>query len=209
MEAELAQITQVSRRLLKTSAIPAHPSPFPQLIQALYSPSTPLSAQATLQHQLQEVQSSAASWSIIGPLVSHSDPSVRFFAASTLQLKIARSWETLPPENHEPLKSSLLSWLAISASQAYPASGAGDARQGERVVMRKLAGAVTSLSLRLEGWENWLLEVITRVAGGEGRGSAREAVLEALSVVIEQVARAELVGNKRYPSSLAVLWGRS
>lgn len=70
--------------------------------------------------------------------------------------------------------------------------------------MRKLAGAVTSLSLRLalkEGdaeesgrWDHWLLEVMARVGGA---GTSREAVLEVLSVVVEQVARAELVGNKR------------
>lgn len=73
-------------------------------------------------------------------------------------------------------------------------------------MLRKLASAVTSLSLRLEDWEDWLLEVVVRVSAGDGTaggGSGREAVLEVLAVVIEQVARAELVGTKRRVSGFA------
>lgn len=72
--------------------------------------------------------------------------------------------------------------------------------KGEKIVMRKLASAVTSLSLRLEDWNDWLLEVILRVSG-DGRSVRREAVLEVLSIAIEQVSRAELVGAKKLVSS--------
>lgn len=68
-------------------------------------------------------------------------------------------------------------------------------------MLRKLAGAVTSLSLRLKEWKDWLLEVIVRVEAGEGseggNAGSREAILEILAVVIEQVARADLVGQAR------------
>lgn len=65
-------------------------------------------------------------------------------------------------------------------------------------MFRKLASAITSLSLRLEIWDNWLLELIMRVsAGAGGIGTSREGVLEVLGVVIEQVSRANLVGQKR------------
>lgn len=66
------------------------------------------------------------------------------------------------------------------------------------MVFRKLASAITSLSLKLEIWDNWLLELIMRVtAGSHGVGTLREGVLDLLEVVIEQVSRANLVGQKR------------
>ncbi|KAI5481218.1 Importin 13 [Pseudohyphozyma bogoriensis] len=172
-----------------------------QLIQSLYSPTTPPSQHQEIQKRLQEAQSSDAAWSIVGPLLESSDPNIRFFGASTLALKISQSWAELSPEHHDSLKSSTLSWLSASAAASYPAGADRQPKPGERVVLRKLAAAVTSLSLRLDDkWEDWLLEVIMRVAAGDGTpqgGSSREAVLEVLSVVIEQVTRADLVGPKR------------
>ncbi|GAA5940738.1 hypothetical protein JCM3775_004883 [Rhodotorula graminis] len=190
-----------------------------QVVQAvlqLYSPSTPPHVQTALQQQLQHVQGAPAAWSIVGPLLSHPDPSVRFFAASTLEHKLSRQWDSLPgldaalqddglAGDLAALKDSLLQWLAHSAAAAYPSSrpGAPAPAPGERPVVRKLAAAATALSLRVESrWRDWLLEVVMRVAGG---GAGREASLEVLSTAIEQVARAELVGSKRmsYMSSLS------
>ncbi|GAA6053966.1 hypothetical protein JCM3770_004645 [Rhodotorula araucariae] len=186
-----------------------------QSIQALYSPSTPPDIQTALQQQLQHVQAAPAAWGIVGPLLAHPDASVRFFASSTLQQKLTRQWDSLPGLDAAlaeddlagdvlGLKDSLLQWLARSAAAAYPSPEAGlQPAAGERPVLRKLAAAVTALSLRVEDrWRDWLLEVVMRVAGG---GAGREATLEVLSTAIEQVARAELVGSKRmaYMSSLA------
>ncbi|BGP50005.1 hypothetical protein JCM10450v2_005910 [Rhodotorula kratochvilovae] len=187
-----------------------------QSIQALYSPSTPPDVQTALQQQLQHVQAAPAAWGIVGPLLAHPDASVRFFAAATLQQKLTRQWDSLPgldaalaeddglAGDVQGLKDSLLQWLARSAAAAYPSQAAGaQPTPGERPVLRKLAAAATALSLRVEGrWQDWLLEVVMRVAGG---GAGREASLEVLSTAIEQVARAELVGSKRmsYMSSLA------
>lgn len=119
---------------------------------------------------------------------------MRFFAASTLQSKISRSW-TLPESAHEPLRSSILDWISDSASKAYPTSGM--AVRGEKVVMRKLAGAVASLSVRLVGWNDWLLEVVMRVSAGNGTPPSREAILEVLSVIVEQIGRAEMMGASK------------
>lgn len=186
-----------------------------QAIQALYSPSTPPSVQLTVQHSLTQLQLSPQAWALVGPLIEHPDPAVRFFAASTLGEKIARGWDELEP--HDPrrvgtsrgggdnglsgpakeLKDSLLGWLAKSAAAAFPpaSSAAADAVQGEKPVLRKLTAAATALSLRLQDrWKDWLLEVVMRVAAS---GARREATLEVLSTAIEQVARAELVGSKR------------
>ncbi|GAA5999141.1 uncharacterized protein JCM10292_001618 [Rhodotorula paludigena] len=196
MEGELAQVVQA--------------------IQQLYDPRSPPSLQSTLQQQLQHVQAAPAAWTLVGPLIQHTDPSVRFFAASTLQQKIARSWETLPgldtaaPASGDSLsgqalalKDSLLSWLAASAAAAYPSAAGAASTPGEKPVLRKLAAAATSLSVRVEGqWQDWLLEVVMRIAAS---GAGREASLEVLSTAIEQVARAELVGSKRmaYMSTLS------
>ncbi|GAA6017231.1 hypothetical protein JCM10207_002578 [Rhodosporidiobolus poonsookiae] len=187
-----------------------------EAIQALYSPSTPPSTQSTLQTQLQHVQAAPAAWGLVGPLITHPDPSVRFFAASTLQQKLARQWDSLPsagqhdadddalPAEVRQLKESLLAWIARSAAAAFPSSAAQRQPEvGEKPVLRKLAAATTALSLRLlDSWSDWLLEVVMRVAGS---GAAREASLEVLSVAIEEVSRAELVGSQRmaYMSSLS------
>ena len=64
--------------------------------------------------------------------------------------------------------------------------------------MRKLAGAVASLSLRLEGWNDWLLELVMRVSAGNGTAPSREAVLEVISIVIEQIGRAEMTGATKW-----------
>lgn len=170
----------------------------------MYDPSTPPSVQSSLQRQLQLVQGSPSAWSIVGTLLSHPDSSVRFFGASTLQQAIARSWSFLDPAQPAPkalagpvaaLKESLLHWLATSAAAAYPARDGATATAGERPVLRKLAAATTGLSLRLGSeWNDWLLEVIMRVAAS---GAAREANLEVLSTAIEEIARADFVGGQR------------
>ncbi|SCV73668.1 BQ2448_6098 [Microbotryum intermedium] len=180
--------------------------------KTLYSPRTPPSLQTTLQAQLQTIQSNPESWTLISPILS-SDPSsassypsqVRFFAASTLQLKIAREWDSLPEEQHELIKEQLLDWSSRSAASSHPRSSSPATvtsssslqdNVGERIVLRKLASALTSLSLRLfnHGWDDWLLHIITRLVAA---GTSTEGVLQVLSVVIEQVARAELSGTKR------------
>ncbi|KAJ8292724.1 Importin-13 [Rhodotorula toruloides] len=190
-----------------------------QAIQALYNPSTAPSLQSTLQHSLTQLQHSPQAWSLVGPLIAHEDPAVRFFAASTLEEKITRGWgevEHVPEVGSlrggdgelsapaKELKDSVLAWLAKSAVGAFPpASAAAQPVQGEKPVLRKLTAAATALSLRLQDrWKDWLLEVVMRVAAS---GARREATLEVLSTAIEQVARAELVGSKRmaYMSSLS------
>lgn len=165
----------------------------PSLVQGLYSSNASPQEAHAIQLRLQEVQQSPEAWGLVQPLLEHPDPSVRFFAASTLAVKVARDWATLPPDQHDALRKSSLGWLARSAGEAYPGDG-GRGRDGERVVMRKLAGATAGLSLRLDGWRDWLLEILMRVAGG---GAGREAVLEVLEVSIETVTRADLVGATR------------
>ncbi|GAA6064370.1 hypothetical protein JCM10212_004103 [Sporobolomyces blumeae] len=235
-----------------------------QAIQTLYSPTTPPSVQQTLESSLQAVQRSPRlGWTLIDPFLRHPDSSVRFFGASTLDMKLSRQWHEVEDEmrigsqgrggggggmddldearardkdqGYERLKEMVLGWIAASAKEAYPASTSSSSstssgRTGERPVLRKLASCVTTLSLKLQGdrstistrgmngtsgatssrggapgtggWDDWLLQVIMRIAAS---GATREATLEVLGVVIEQVARAEMTGSKRmaYMASLS------
>lgn len=136
---------------------------------------------------------------------------MRFFGASTLESKLSKQWHELPLPDQKALKDSLLEWLAQSARKAYPPVGRGEESLfGEKPVLRKLSTAVVTYALKRFGtgvsgkrsqgegeeepWEDWLLEVVVRIAAS---GSSREAALEVLAIVIEQVQRAELTGTKR------------
>ncbi|GAA6015280.1 hypothetical protein JCM11491_000997 [Sporobolomyces phaffii] len=201
MEAELSQVVQA--------------------LQTLYSPATAPSVQSTLQSQLLSVQSSPLGWSLVAPFLSHPDPAIRFFGASTLEAKLSKQYDSLSRTERRQLEESLLAWLGASARNAYPApspqQGQSAAVSGEKPVLRKLSVAVVTYALKRFGngtnksngrrnrgedddeaaeepWQDWLLQVVVRIAAS---GSTREAALEVLSTVIEQVQRAELTGTKR------------
>ncbi|KAK4704197.1 importin-13, partial [Phenoliferia sp. Uapishka_3] len=149
------------------------------LVQQLYSPG--FSETHSVQLRLQEIERSPSGW-LVGSLLVHPDGNVRLFAAITLNLKISRDLDQLPPHELASLRNSLLDWISQAAAAR------------ERAVIRKLAACIATLSLRTE-WPGWLLELMSRVAtSGE---TAREAVLAVLSVAIETVTRADLVGAKR------------
>jgi hypothetical protein len=97
--------------------------------------------QAELQSQLFQLQKSPAAWQWSALLLQQeSDPNLRFFAASTISVKISRDFDSLSTEDALPLKSSLLTWLVNSARLSYPQNA--PATSSERIVTRKLAVAV-------------------------------------------------------------------
>ncbi|GAA5914025.1 uncharacterized protein JCM6883_007125 [Sporobolomyces salmoneus] len=187
-------------------------------IETLYSPSTAPSFQSQIQSQLLSVQASQLGWSLVAPFLVHPEPTVRFFGASTLETKLSKQWDELPNPDQQALKDSLLGWLSESARKAYPAEEGARELVGEKPVLRKLSSAVVTYAIKRhsgstgtrsrndgegqEAWEDWLLEVVVRLAASRSR---REAVLEVLAIVIEQVQRAELPGTKRmsFMSSLS------
>ena len=63
-----------------------------QLIQQSYAPQVSSEEQRRLQQELFEIQRRTEAWGLILPFLSHPDPSVQFFGAHTLQVKIARDW---------------------------------------------------------------------------------------------------------------------
>lgn len=186
-----------------------------QLLHTLYDPATPSNVQQTTQRTLHAVQASPEGWHVAARILSASVSDVasfvRFYAASTVQVQVETRSGAIITDDREGLKRAVVDWLVESARASYPngggADGATTAVPGERVVLRKLSSAVTSLSFRMSSetgargsrqpadeWNEWLLEVVTRVAGA---GAQRRAVLEVLAVVIEQVARADMVGPQR------------
>ncbi|KAM0790224.1 hypothetical protein ACM66B_005537 [Microbotryomycetes sp. NB124-2] len=194
------------------------------LVQTLYDPSTARATQSQVERALQQTQQTqqgvVAACQILDDI--QVDSRARFYAASTVQAFVERQQQPAsdpttrglsaqqPNDIDDELlkfKDSLLRWLTASAAASYPlASSSSAPRTDERIVLRKLSAAVTSLSFKLvsgtssshsssqSSWHGWLLEVVTRVAAG---GCQRRAVLEVLIVAIEQVARAEMSGVKR------------
>ncbi|MBW0478513.1 hypothetical protein O181_018228 [Austropuccinia psidii MF-1] len=122
------------------------------------------------------------------------DSNVRFIAAQTLAVKISRDWSSLPQSEHLSLKGKLLYWLQASANRLSSASVSG-----EKIVLRKLAVAISALSFVLvpepeKCWDNWLLEVISGISS---MATTPIPLLEVLTVIAEEAERASLVGAQR------------
>ncbi|KAH8927476.1 hypothetical protein BT69DRAFT_1277965 [Atractiella rhizophila] len=109
-----------------------------------------------------------------------------FLAALVLVGKIRRDKDgdwgfVLEKSGETELRSLVLGWVGT---------------ESEGRVRRKLSSAVAALSFRLahlqgeKGWPDWLLETLTSIAN-------RQAVLEVLSVIVEEIATCDLVGGAR------------
>lgn len=77
---------------------------------------------------------------------------MRFFGAHTLKVKLSRDWETLEHAHWAGLKEALLAWLGESARLAYPAASDAQSVPGERIVLRKLAAAVSGILADAAAW---------------------------------------------------------
>ncbi|KAJ7236347.1 hypothetical protein C8J57DRAFT_1569681 [Mycena rebaudengoi] len=164
-------------------AVLGSPSPSPS------SPpnGTPAIDQATAQTQLIALQSLPAAWSLIPAFLSHLDPHIAFFGAHTAHVKIVRDLGSLPRGLVGELRGMLVRI----------ACGGGGARE-QRVVRRKLYGAIGALAVRGawdvgvgedddseerqgEGKEksNWVVDVALALAGaGERSAHVHELATE-------------------------------
>ncbi|KAK4050191.1 hypothetical protein OIO90_005173 [Microbotryomycetes sp. JL221] len=182
-----------------------------QLVSTLYDPSTPVAVQQQVQvllHTIQQTQPQGANLASIILDDTTIDSRVRFFASSTIQTFVEQSTSSTSGLLHQ-LKEKLIHWLIQSATISFE-TVQQQQQPNERIVLRKLSSTITSLSFQLVGntnnkhqedndepvqeWNGWLLQVMSRLAAA---GAHRRAILQVLSVVIEQVTRAELVGIKR------------
>ncbi|KNZ57882.1 hypothetical protein VP01_204g7 [Puccinia sorghi] len=118
----------------------------------------------------------------------------RFIAAHTLAVKIARDWTSFPEDQSLNLKERLLHWLQQSAIRT------ASSIPGEKIVLRKLSVAISVLSFKLvpepsRCWDNWLLEVISRLASGP---TITSSSLDVLTVIAEEAERADMLGARRF-----------
>ncbi|EIN05146.1 ARM repeat-containing protein [Punctularia strigosozonata HHB-11173 SS5] len=161
-----------------------------QLIQQAYSPQAHVSADAqrTLQQDLFDIQKRPEAWGLVVPFLEDPDPNVQFFGAHTAQVKIARDWDSFPKDNALDLKDLLVEL-----------TGGSMVLGRNKVILRKLSVAVTSLALKLvpaeqSEWSDWIVSCCTSFSS---RGASAEQILDFLSIVAEEVDRADLLGFHR------------
>ncbi|KAI7967828.1 hypothetical protein MJO29_001105 [Puccinia striiformis f. sp. tritici] len=178
-----------------------------ELLNVLYpSPNTPAHAlptqnqQTEAQKALYDLMAEPSAWSlaseILDSLGTHEwaqNTNARFIAAHTLAVKISRDWTSFPADQSLTLKDRLLQWLqqsVIRTTASIP---------GEKIVLRKLSVAISVLSFKLvpepsRCWDNWLLEVISRLASGP---TVTSSLLDVLTVIAEEAERADMLGARR------------
>ncbi|CUA76173.1 Myb-binding protein 1A [Homo sapiens] [Rhizoctonia solani] len=162
------------------------------LVTQLYSPGTRPEVQQTINRELLDVQRRPEAWGLVVPFLESSDPNVQFFGALTIQVKIARDWDSFPQEHAITLRDTLLELTGRAATRNLPP-----------VAIRKLFVSVCSLALRLaptdtdhseSRWPNWVLGTAQSLSAN---GASPGVVLEFLTIVAEEVARSDLVAAKK------------
>ncbi|KIN96655.1 hypothetical protein M404DRAFT_931992 [Pisolithus tinctorius Marx 270] len=163
-----------------------------QLIQEAYSPARGVQVssdtQRRLQQELFDMQKRYEAWGLVIPFLNHEDFNVQFFGAHTVQVKIARDWESFPPDNAPFLRDLLLDLTSHAVLSGK-----------NKVILRKLFVAITSLALKLaagtpSGWPDWIVSTVRFLSG---QGAPTGSILEFLSIVAEEVESADLVGPRK------------
>lgn len=157
-----------------------------ELIQQAYAPHNHLASgdQRRLQQELFDIQKRPEAWGLVLPFLNHDDPNVQFFGAHTAQVKIARDWASFPQEHVLPLRDMLLDL-----------TGRSIAAGRNKVILRKLFVAVTSLALKIcpanpPQWPDWLTLSINALSS---LGASSEHLLDFLAIVAEEVESANLL----------------
>ncbi|XP_069020785.1 importin-13-like [Embiotoca jacksoni] len=102
------------------------------------------------QKWLTQAQASAQAWQFCWALLSPDKiPEVQFFGASTLHTKISRHWSDLPTDQHESLRTQLLSHILHFSS-------------GPRMVLTRLCVALASMALNLipQAWSQPVADMV-------------------------------------------------
>ncbi|KAH0833884.1 armadillo-type protein [Lanmaoa asiatica] len=162
----------------------------PKHFPSAYSPASAGSsdAQRHLQQELFDIQKRYEAWGLVIPFLSHDDVNVQFFGAHTVQVKIARDWDTFPVDNATSLRDLVLELTSHSI-----VSGKS------KIILRKLFVAITSLALKIAPgspsiWPDWIVSTIEFLSS---RGTPTEILLDFLSIVAEEVETADLIGASK------------
>ncbi|KAL1915458.1 uncharacterized protein VTP21DRAFT_6582 [Calcarisporiella thermophila] len=161
------------------------------LISQMYAANDP-ALQKQAEEYLKLLQKEVYAWDLAPQLLGSQSVNSRFFGAHTLQIKIARDWDTLPEEKIPWLREQILSWLLQLSD-------------GPAVVTTKLCVAIVAYALHAvpRHWSNFIHDtcqcleqsVVTR--GQATRERVVCVLLEFLTVVPEEVGRADLVGDQK------------
>ncbi|XP_058505458.1 importin-13-like isoform X2 [Solea solea] len=152
------------------------------------------------QKWLTQAQGSAQAWQFCWALLSPDKlPEVQFFGASTLHTKISRHWSDLPTDQHESLRTQLLSHILHFSS-------------GPKMVLTRLCVSLASMALNLipQAWSRPVADMVRafqpQKPASEGGSDADPspdphthclALLELLSVLPEEFQSSRLAQARR------------
>ncbi|VDB95428.1 unnamed protein product [Peniophora sp. CBMAI 1063] len=160
-----------------------------QLIYRSYNPSAAASLSPEelrrLQQDLFELQKRPEAWGLVVPFLENGEESVQFFGAHTVQVKIARDWDSFPREHVQELRM-----FVIDATANCIVLGRS------KVILRKLFVALSSLAIRVapEQWPDW---ISSTVATFSTRGSSTEKIIDFLAIIAEEVHSADLIQQRK------------
>nr|CAG8588585.1 85_t:CDS:10 [Entrophospora candida] len=166
-----------------------------QIIDQLYGSFDP-QYQKSAQEYLHNLQKQQHAWELASQLLASQSVNSRFFGAHTLQIKLSRDWNTLSPEKREWIHKILLGWIVHLSN-------------GPNVVITKLCLALTAFALQAvpDIWPNFIPNFfeILQSSALAATSSQNEGVtlfveiplLEFLTVVPEEVSRADLIGDRK------------
>ncbi|KAL6303348.1 ARM repeat-containing protein [Sparassis latifolia] len=161
-----------------------------QLILQAYAPQNHLTSedQRRLQQELFDIQKRPEAWGLVLPFLDHTDPNVQFFGAHTAQVKIARDWDSIAPDDVLQLRDMLIN-----------ITGRSIALRRNKVILRKLYVAITSLALKLcpgspSRWPDWLIYTVGTLSS---LGVPSEHLLDFLAIVSEEIETADMLGTSK------------
>ncbi|TFK99936.1 ARM repeat-containing protein [Pterulicium gracile] len=138
-----------------------------------------------MQHEIFEIQKRTEAWGLIVPFLEHEDQNVQFFGAHTAQVKITRDWDSVPPSSAEQLRDLVVELAGRSITLGR-----------NKIILRKLFVAITSLALRLvpghpTRWPDWIMAT---TGSFSQRGCPVNHILDFLTIVGEEIQTADILG---------------
>ncbi|KAI8355967.1 armadillo-type protein [Mortierella sp. GBAus27b] len=182
-------------------AVPTAPQ-VEEVIQQFYSSQDP-AFQKSAQEYLHNLQKEPFAWDLAPHLLSSQAENSQFFGAHTYQVKISRDWNTIPEDRIEWMRGELIRWIIRYSN-------------GPAFIRTKLCLALSAYTIRAvpKYWEDFIpsfyqdlrSRVNQTVDGVFMSQQAMEyAVLEFLTIIAEELVRAEIDPTKRSQLSGEIL----
>ncbi|CAG8484811.1 9963_t:CDS:10, partial [Acaulospora colombiana] len=161
-----------------------------QVISQLYGGAN-AQFQKSAQEYIQNFQKQEYAWELASQLLASQSINSQFIGAHTFQVKISRDWNTLTVEKKRWLRTELLGWIVRLSN-------------GPGMVITKLCLSLTAYALQAvpDIWSNFIMDFFETLHSASIQNSGQPMfvelpVLEFLTVVPEEVLRADLVGERK------------